>query len=95
MLQKGIYLFHTTKSHFCGGAFAEKEIAEKWIFKYKLSGILTLYPVNISTYDWAIETDNFTVKKDAHKEPNFIGGFSSASQKHFHYENGVCLDTSD
>jgi hypothetical protein len=35
----------------------------------------------------SIKPENLAVKS---KEPNFIGGFTTASQEHYHYENGIC-----
>jgi hypothetical protein len=87
-----LFLFHTTRSTFCGGVFSEREIAEKWIAKYSLSGVLTKYPVDVGVYDWAIENGKFTPKKEGQFMPDFIGGFSTAGQEHYHYADGKCLD---
>lgn len=85
-----VYLFHSlNNSRFCGAVFSEIAIAEKWILKHKLTGLLTEYPVDNGVYDWAIEKHLLTVKKDKESSPEFIGGFSTASQQHFHYEDGI------
>ena len=84
-----IYLFNGDGgAKFCGGVFTSKEKAEEWIGKYSLSGVLTKYPVDISVYDWALETKQFLPKREEHVSPSFIGGFTSATQEHFHYEDG-------
>lgn len=89
----GLFLFHGNgSSKFCGGVFTKKNIAEKWIAQYKLTGILTKYPVDISVYDWAIENSIMTPKRDYQFKPEYIGGFTHASQEHYHYENGKCLN---
>lgn len=87
-----LFLFHSVGSNFCGGVFLTREVAEKWIAKHSLSGVLTSYPVNTGVYDWAIENHIFTPKKENQFKPEFIGGFNSAAQEHYHYEDGKCLD---
>jgi len=62
--------------------------AEKWIKENKLSGILTCYPVDTGVYQWAIDNKRFTPKSEKHSTPEFIGGFTTASPQHYHYENG-------
>ena len=50
---------------------------------------MTAYPIDEGVYDWALFNDFFNVKKQAQMEPNFIQQFTSASQEHYHYENGT------
>lgn len=85
---KSIWIFNGANSRFASGVFEEINEAEKWIEKYSLTGVLTKYPTNMSVYDWATENGFFTPKKEEHTSAEFIGKFSSASQDHFHYENG-------
>ena len=66
--------------------------AEDWISKHRLSGVLTKYPVDIGIYDWDIENNKFVPKKESQFTHDFIGGFSSATQEHYHYEDSKCLD---
>ncbi len=87
-----IWIFQGAKSNFANGVFSSKANAEEWICKHQLSGILTLYPLDVGVYDWAIENGFFTTKKDYQTSPEFIQRFSSASQEHYHYQNGVCDD---
>ncbi|MDX2047131.1 MAG: hypothetical protein SFU87_10110 [Chitinophagaceae bacterium] len=88
-----IFLFHNPiSSKFCGGAFTQRQIAEAWIRDHKLSGVLTKYPVDTGVYDWAVRKQVFIPKKNEHYERNFIAGFTSASQEHYHYEDGECID---
>jgi hypothetical protein len=51
-----------------------------------LTGILTRYPLDISAYDWALETGAFRVKKPEQSSAEFIQKFTSASQEHYHYD---------
>ena len=70
------------------GRLTYPEEAEWWILKHRLSGVLTEYLLNVGVYDWAIENELFRPQNNKENSAEFIGGFSSASQKHFHYEDG-------
>ena len=87
-MSKNIWVFNGANSRFPSGIFMEKELAEHWIKKHKLTGTLTLYPINKGVYDWAIEQGNFTPSKDHEYTSSFIQKFSSASQEHYHYSEG-------
>jgi len=73
---------------FPGGVFSTQELAEAWIFKHSLSGVLTLYRVDVGAYDFAITNGGLKPSKPHHHTPEFIGGFSGGDV-HFHYEAGV------
>ena len=93
-MQKGImenkvFVFHASGAQFSGGVFSTKILAEEWISENKLSGLLTSFPLDNGAYNWAVEKEYFTPKKEHHYSPDFIGGFTSASMEHNHYENGV------
>lgn len=64
--------------------FLTKETAEKWVEELGIEGLLTVYPVDISAYDWAVQNKWFTPKKPHHYSPEFIGTFTGG-HKHFHY----------
>jgi ribosome-binding ATPase YchF (GTP1/OBG family) len=83
-----VWIFNGLKGRFPGGVFTDKAIAEKWIQKYKLTGVLTCYPINDGVYDWAIRNNHFTPSKEKEKLSDFIATFSSASQEHYHYIDG-------
>jgi hypothetical protein len=86
----GIWVFQNTLAgRFAGGLFTSVERAEEWIKKNRLSGVLTLYPVDVGVYEWAIDHGLFTPKKPHEHEAPFIGGFTTASQPHRHYEDGA------
>ncbi|WP_449560067.1 DUF7710 domain-containing protein [Mucilaginibacter ginkgonis] len=85
---KTIWIFHEEAARFAGGVFETLEMAEDWIKKHQLSGLLTAYPLNKGVYDWALENGLFKIKKDNHRESKFIGGFTTAEQDHYHFENG-------
>ena len=63
------------------------------ILENKLSGMLTKYPLNKGVWDWACENNMHNLKAEKVTEkslnPNFIAGFTTASQEHYHYEDGI------
>lgn len=83
-----VWIFCGDKSQFPGGVFSSKELAEEWITNRRLSGVLTEYPVNTGVYDWALMNDFFKPKRPDQSSPEFIGGFTSSHQKHYHYVEG-------
>lgn len=83
-----LWIFNGSNSRFCSGVFSSRKNAEDWIKKNKLSGLLTLYPIDEGAYEWAINHNFFSPSKDSEKTPEFIQKFTSASQEHYHYENG-------
>lgn len=87
-MAEGIWVFNGIGSHFPSGVFTSQALAEEWIAKHKLTGTLTLYPIDTGVYEWAIGKSVFKPKEDRHKTSEFIGRFSSAYQEHYHYEDG-------
>jgi hypothetical protein len=85
---KQVWVFNVAKRHFPGGIFLCRDKAEHWIRRHRLSGVLTLYPVDVGAYDWAIEKGLFQPRKPHETMAGFIGGFSDAGQEHYHYEDG-------
>jgi len=83
-----VWVFNGANSSTPSAVFRHRSDAESWIASNKLSGMLTLHPVNCPVYDWAIQRGFFTPKKDYQSGGPFIGRFSSASQEHYHYEDG-------
>lgn len=90
-MKNHVYVFMGEGANFPAGIFESKEKAEEVIKRYSLTGILSLYPIDMLLYDWAIEKKYFDIKKEYQKSPKYIGQFSCASVDHFHYEEGVCL----
>lgn len=84
----GIWVFNAEQSRFPGGIFRTREAAESWIAQHKLSGVLTLYPLDTGVYDLFVSQQWFKPKKPDHYSPKFIGGFTDAGQDRYHYENG-------
>jgi hypothetical protein len=84
-----VWIFNGENSRFPSGVYKSVEKAEKWIATHKLSGILTKYPLDTGVYEWTIKNNLFAVKMKEQIQPEFIGKFSSASQDHFHYKDGI------
>ena len=85
---KDVWVFHGTGGRFASGVFSSRAEAEQFIANYRLSGLLTQYPVGISVYDWAIQENLFSPRKTEQFEPGFIQRFTAARQEHHQYEAG-------
>ncbi|WHI50482.1 hypothetical protein P3339_18880 [Microbulbifer sp. MLAF003] len=88
MSKECVWVFHSAGARFAGGTFSSVESAELWIGTHKLTGVLTSYPLDTGAYEWAVKNEYFQPKKEKHSTAEFIGGFTSANQEHYHYENG-------
>ena len=90
--EKAVWVFHASEARFAGGVFKDVALAEAWIEKNKLTGLLTAYPIDEGCLDWAVRTGSVGIKEEKLRQksadPAFVGGFTSAAQEHFHYENG-------
>ena len=84
--EEGVWVFHGMGGRFTSGVFTSKEKAEQWIEHHGLTGVLTLYPLDVGVYDWALEKQLFTPKKPEHTQAEFIQKFTTASQDHYHYD---------
>jgi hypothetical protein len=85
MSDKSIWVFHG-EGRFAGGAFTSRELAEAWIARHSLSGVLTLYPLDTGVYEWAVARGTYDGEKEV--SPRLVGSFSSAYQEHYHYVDG-------
>jgi hypothetical protein len=83
-----VWVFHGAGRRFTSGGFTSRPQAEEFMSRYQLSGILTKYPLGISAYDWAQQKGLFQPSKPEQYTTGFIQRFSSASQEHYHYEDG-------
>jgi hypothetical protein len=83
-----VWVVKGEKASFPAGIFSSLDLAERWIAHRRLTGTLTLYPVDIGVYDWAIAEGFVQPSKPHQATSNFIGRFTSASMKHHHYEDG-------
>lgn len=79
---------------FPGGVFSTLEAAESWIRLHRLSGIVTAYPLDEGCWDWALRTGRHSLSearlRQKQADAAWIGGFSTAYQEHYHYEDGRC-----
>jgi hypothetical protein len=83
-----VFVFNGEGGHFPGGIFTTRELAEEWIGRHHLSGVLTRYPLDVPVYEWAISSGVFTPTRPEQSGATFIQRFSSASQEHHHYKDG-------
>ena len=84
-----IWVFHGAGSQFANGVFLSFSIAESWITKHELSGVLTEYPINAGSYDFAVENGFFEPNGDNQSSSAFIQRFTNAGLSHHHYEDGL------
>lgn len=85
---KEIWIFNGDKNTFPSAVFETKEDAIAWIKANKLSGSLSLFPLNISIYDWAIKNNYFAPKNEFQKSATNIANFSTSHLIHCHYLEG-------
>lgn len=88
-MSQNVYIFKGNNAKFSSAVFSSTVLAEDWIIKNTLSGVLTEYILDVPVYDWAVEKGYFKPKSDVDKSARFIGGFSTAYQKHWHFVDGV------
>jgi hypothetical protein len=81
-----IWVFHGNGARLAAAAFSSKELAEQWIYKHSAHGTLTKMPLDTGIYDWAIENDFFSPKRNEQKLGEFVQTFTSAYLEHYHYE---------
>lgn len=86
-----VFIFNSNKSCFSSAVFSSFPLANIWIEKNALSGVLTEYPLNQGSYDWAVEQGYFKVKSPIDRAPVFIGSFISTYQKRWHFIDGEVL----
>lgn len=85
---EGVWVFNGDGGRFAGGVFTSLEGAEAWIAQNRLSGVLTLYPLDTGVHEWAVQRQIFRPTQEKHCSPEFIGSFTTASMAHHHYERG-------
>ena len=83
-----VWVFVGGRARFPSGVFRTLAEAEQWIAEHSLSGVLTLYEVGIGCFEQAVRDKTFKPSMEQRHDAEFIGRFSSASQEHYHYEDG-------
>jgi len=88
--EQGFWVFHGAGAKFAAGVFVSREKADSAIRKHRLTGVLTWYPSGELVYDWASREKllNMKPEKSAELTAEKIGQLTTASQPHFHYEDG-------
>lgn len=85
-----VWIFHGTGGQLASGVFSTREAAEQWIAVRGLSGLLSRYPLDWGSYDWAVEQGHFKPRRDDQASANFVQRFSDGTV-HYHYEDGDCV----
>jgi hypothetical protein len=86
---ESVWVFNSDSARFPSGVFRSRPLAEAWILRHHLTGVLTQYPVDVGVYDWAVQEALFVPKRPEQESAKFIGAFTSAHQSHSHFEDGL------
>jgi hypothetical protein len=84
-----LWIFNGANASFPSAVFSSEELAQSWIRQNRLTGTLTQYLLDTPALDWAIQSGWFKRSKEHHASPGFIQSFTSASQPHQHFTDGV------
>jgi hypothetical protein len=84
-----VWVFMAPRARFPGGVFSNIDLAEQWISEHQLTGTLTRYRLDMGAFEWALREGAFKPNPNKEVTAAFIGGFSSASMEHHHYEQGA------
>ena len=84
-----MWVVQGSRASFPSAIFSSKEKAVQWIEKYKISGMLSKYPIDISIYDWTILKGFFKPKRDDQKTPDLIQSFSTVYIEDSQYVDGI------
>ncbi len=84
----GVWVFNGAGATFPSGVFRQKALAEAWIRSHSLGEVLTWYPLDAGTLEWAVENGHFKAKREEQSTAAFKGAFTSIAQPHFHYQHG-------
>lgn len=89
-----VWVFNAEGGRFPGAVFAARDLAEAWVRKHRLTGVLTRYPLDTGVYEWAVKAGHFSPK--SHQlSGTFIGRFTSANMEHMHFERGASAEDED
>ena len=84
-----VYIFHGDNARFTTSVYASLEQADVDIKSKQMSGMLTIYPLNETVYDYCVREKLYVKKENISSQ--FIQGFTSAYLEHYHYKDG-CRD---
>ena len=86
-----VWVFTGESAQFPAGVFSARSLAEEWISRRRLTGILTEYPLDTGVFDWALVNGHFLPKRPEHEESKFIGRFTSGRLCHLHFQDGTLV----
>ncbi len=82
-----VWVFVGDQARNTSGVFTSLELAENWISRHSLTGLLTHYPLNEGVFDWVVRTTRVKESFARGASAGIIGSFCSHLD-HFHYQNG-------
>lgn len=84
-----VWIFNGAGGRLPSGVFTTRDGAEVWIRGCRLTGMLTAYPLDEGTFEWAHRRGLITGRaRERGDDPGFVGSFTSAIQEHYHYVDG-------
>ena len=84
-----VYIFHGLSARFAASVYESLEQADFDIKLKEMSGLLTIYPLNETVYDYCVRAKLFEEKENVSSK--FVQSFTSAYLEHYHYKDG-CRD---
>ena len=87
-----LWIFYSSGARLAGGAFEDIAMADYWIAKHKLTGVLMAYPIDEGCFDWELRRTMIGSQSEKLRakmcDPAFVGGFVSTAQARIEFENG-------
>ncbi|MFB9995179.1 hypothetical protein ACFFLM_24850 [Deinococcus oregonensis] len=80
----GVWVFLDAQARQPAAVFSTLELGEVCVRKHGFEGMLTWYPLDVSAYDWAVQTGRFK-PRPAPLPRSVLAGFTSAAQPHEHF----------
>lgn len=85
-----VFVFSQMGGNSPGGVFSTRENAETWIQHHQLTGVLSVYPLDVGVFDWAAQEGLIKAHFIQSAPPDVIAGFCSHLE-HYHYRNGEMI----
>ncbi|MDB5046780.1 MAG: hypothetical protein JWQ08_2830, partial [Deinococcus sp.] len=80
----GVWVFLGDRARQSAAVFSTFELGEAWVKEQGFEAMLTWYPLDMSAYDWAVQTGRFKPKPEPLPK-GVLAGFTSAAQPHEHF----------
>lgn len=83
-----VWIFSGDDARHPAGVFESKEDGLTWARAFRVSGLLTEYPVGGGCYDIAVSEGHFRPSKPHHGSPEHVSTFSPGWTDHIHLVRG-------